>query len=64
MIFEFQTVSSDSNFDVTSLRHKIHNLREENAKLVSQNHKLLNQLEDLGFEKKRAIDEVSYCCKL
>ncbi len=40
------------------LRRKLHLVREENTQLVSQNHKLLSQLESMGYQLHQANAKV------
>ncbi len=41
------------------LRRKLHLVREENTKMVSQNHKLLSQLEAMGHQLHQANTKVN-----
>lgn len=42
-----------------SLRTKLRKVREKNTSLVSQNHKLMSELENIGYELQHERNKVS-----
>ena len=43
-----------------SLRTKLQKVREKNTSLVSQNHKLMSELENMGYELQQERSKVAY----
>ncbi len=47
-----------------SLRTKLQKLREKNMSLVSQNHKLMSELENMGYELQQERSKVGVVLRL
>ena len=63
MIFFLQvdqcSIGSGDDYGSESLRTKLSTLREKNTLLVSQNHKLMSELENMGYDLHQEHSNVS-----
>ena len=56
--FDYQTELFLPSLQHSSLRHCLTHLREENTQLVTQNHRLISELEDTSHQLLAANDKV------
>ena len=52
------TTAAAVDYDTSTLRRKLHSLREENTGLISENHQIQTRAEDLEFELQRSAARV------
>ena len=57
---QHSSVNGDDYNGSESLRIKLQNVREKNTSLVSQNHKLMSELENMGYELQQERSKVAF----
>ena len=59
MPIQYSSMNGDDYSEGESLRTKLQKLREKNTSLVSQNHKLMGELENMGYELQQERSKVA-----